>query len=64
MGFLKMSIFYLKIDGDDRGMWQDEMGIEEEGLKTEDLKRVRAGLEIERQREAILGVLEKWLNRN
>lgn len=58
-GVLEMSIFYLKIDGDDRGMWEDEMGIEEEGLKTVDLKRVRAGLEIERQRVAILGVLEK-----
>lgn len=56
MGWLKLSIFCLKIDGEERGMWEDEKGMEEEGLETDDLKRVETGLEIERKREAILGV--------
>lgn len=56
MGLLKMSIFCLKIDGGERGMGKDEKGMEEEGLEMDCLKRVETGLEIERKREAILGV--------
>lgn len=56
MGLFKMSIFCLKIDGEEREMGKDEKGMEEEGLEMDCLKRVETGLEIERNREAILGV--------
>lgn len=50
MDFIGWS-FCLEI-GDERGMWEEDMGMAE-GLEMVDLKRVKAGLEIERHREAI-----------
>lgn len=52
---IELSLFCLEIDVGARGMWEDEKGMDEEGLEVDCLKMVEIGLEIDRKREAILG---------